>query len=72
MNKFKASVVCIDRDYRAYVGTTDIFVDSWKEAEEYCKENSWTGEYYYIEFLINLETKQLYYNQTEFNNMVGE
>jgi len=47
-------------------------VTDWKEAEQYCKENSWAGEDYSVEYLINLETKQIYYNQTEFNDMTGE
>jgi len=44
----KIEIVEVDNDYHC---VTDIIFkdfDNIKEAEEWCKEESWTGKYYFV------------------------
>jgi hypothetical protein len=38
----------IDRDYNAYTGSTFIKAKSKEQADEWCRENTWTGHDYFV------------------------
>lgn len=61
--KYIATVSIVDMDYRSYAGSEDVEVDSWEDAETYCKDQSWSGEYYKVDFLRNKTTGKVYRNE---------
>jgi hypothetical protein len=54
MKKFKAFINVFDNDYPAFIKSEGIMVDSWEEAEAYCKHESWSGESYILTFLLSI------------------
>lgn len=60
MKRFIATIREIDLDYRSYVGSEDIAVDSWKEAESICKSKSWTGSSFSVKSLLDMEDNKVY------------
>ena len=47
----------VDRDYNAWVSDTVMEFNSTPEADEYCKNESWAGAFYYATQLEFLERK---------------
>lgn len=43
----------IDRDYNSWTGSVIMGFPSKEEADKYCKEQSWTGHYYFAEEITN-------------------
>jgi len=47
----KFTIVEFDKDYKVVTGTAVKKFNSLEEAEEYCKKESWSGYYYFVENL---------------------
>lgn len=48
----------IDRDYNSWTGSVIMGFPSKEEADKYCKEQSWTGHYYFAEEITNENTTE--------------
>lgn len=70
--KFIAFINIIDNYYHSFCGREDICVDSWQEAESYCDNNSWAGEYYMLDYIMDRETKTFINTEAEFTNFTVE
>lgn len=64
--KYIAYIDVVDNDYRAWVGTKSINVNSWKEAEEYCRKEDWSGFSYSVDYLLDNKSKKIYRSRKEF------
>ena len=67
---FKAEIDKVDNDYRAWCGTITIKVNSWDEAEIYCKENSWSGISYHLDFLVCGDTGKVLNSEKEYQRFI--
>lgn len=70
MKKYTARVNCIDNDYHSWVGDELIQVNSWKEAEDWARVESWSGHYYSVETLKDNKTNKIYRSRKELNDAV--
>ena len=68
MKKFTAYIDVIDNDYRAWVGTEQVEVDSWDEAEEYCRKEDWSGYSHMVDSLRDNKTGKGFGSRKEFND----
>lgn len=68
MKKFRAIIDIIDKDYNAFAGKEEIQVDSWEEAEEYCREHEWSGHYFMVYGLIDDSIQKGYFSRKEFRD----
>lgn len=68
MKKYTATIDVIDNDYRAFVGSEEIEVDSWEEAEEYCRKEEWSGYSHMVDCLRDNHTKKSFGSRKEFND----
>lgn len=70
--KFRAFIDECNNDYRSWCGREEIIVDSWEEAELYCKEESWTGSSYIIDYLFHKETNTTIRSKGQYDSFVEE
>lgn len=63
---YKANMHEFDRDYHSSYGRDiTIDVDSWKEATDWCKENSKRPYYYTVNYLRCKKTNKVYYTEKD-------
>lgn len=66
--KYVANIHEFDSDYHhSYGRDIKVEVNSWEEAEAYCKENSSRPFRYTINFLKCSETGKVYHKKGDFN-----
>ena len=48
----RVSIVEIDRDYNCYVGSEIMEFRNLVEAEQYCRDSKWSGNSYYVDYVL--------------------